>query len=85
MKVASQKAHMCRERAVAARKLADSAPTLAQREAARAAEQQWLRSARLYELMDQILSTLVPAETEQQQNEEGQALAQTKPPAVADR
>ncbi len=66
---ASQKARICRERAVAERKLADSAPTLAEREAGRAAEQQWLRFARLYELMDEMLASLSPAETEQQQSE----------------
>ena len=40
----------------------------AEREAGRAAEQQWLRFARLYELMDEMLASLGPAETEQQQN-----------------
>ena len=69
MNAASQKARMSRERAVAARKLADSAPTLAEREAGRAAEQRWLRFARLYELMDEMLASLGPAETEQQQSE----------------
>jgi len=69
MNVASQKARICRERAVAARKLADNAPTLAEREAGRATEQQWLRFARLYDLMDEMLASLGPAaETEQQQN-----------------
>ena len=55
---------MCRERAVAARELADRATSLAEREAGRAAEQQWLRFARLYELMDEMLASLGPAETE---------------------
>ena len=67
MNAASQKASMCRERAVAVRTLADSAPTLAEREEGRAAEQQWLRFARLYELMDEMLASLGPVETEQQQ------------------
>ena len=67
MNAASQKARMCRERAVAARKLAESAPTLAERDARRAAEQQWLRFARLYELLHEMLTSLGPAETEQQQ------------------
>ena len=74
LKPASQKARMCRERAVAARKLAESAPTLAERDARRAAEQQWLRFARLYE-MDEIIASLGPTETEQQQDEESQARA----------
>jgi hypothetical protein len=67
VKTASQKASICREHAVAVRKVADSAPTLAEREAGRAAEQQWLRFARLYELMDEIIASLGPAEPEQQQ------------------
>jgi len=62
------KSRLCRERAVAARSLADNAPTLAEREAGRAAEQQWLRFARLYELMDEILASLGPTESEQQGN-----------------
>jgi hypothetical protein len=65
MNAASHKAYLCRERAVAVRKLADSAPTLAEREAGRAVEQQWLRFARLYSLMDEMLASLGPAETEQ--------------------
>ena len=40
---------------------AASAPTLAEREAGRAAEQQWLRFARLYELMDEMFAFLGPA------------------------
>ena len=68
MKAPSHKAGICREHAVAVRKLADSAPTLAEREAGRAAEQQWLRFARLYDLMGEILASIGPAETEQQQN-----------------
>jgi hypothetical protein len=55
---------MCRERAVAVRQQADSASTLAERAAARAAEQQWLHFARLYELMDEMFATLGPAETD---------------------
>ena len=69
MNAASQKARMCRERAVAARELDDRATSLAEREAGRAAEQKWLRFARLYELMDEMLASLGPAETEQQQSE----------------
>ena len=40
---------------------AASAPTLAEREEGRAAEQQWLRFARLYELMDEMFASLGPA------------------------
>ena len=65
------KSRLCRERATAARKLADSATTVAEREAGRAAEQKWLRFARLYELMYEVLASLGPSESEQQGNVEG--------------
>jgi hypothetical protein len=66
--VASEKARMCQERAAAARQLADRATSLAEREAGRATEQQWLRHARLYQLMDEMLGSLGLAETEPQQS-----------------
>ena len=65
LKYGIPKARMCHEHAVAARKLADGAPTLAEREAGRTAEQQWLRFARLYELMDKMFASLDPAEAQQ--------------------
>ena len=64
MTVASQKARLCQERAVAVRQLADSALSLEEREAGRANEQKWLRFARLYGLMDEILGKIDPAEAE---------------------
>jgi hypothetical protein len=69
--VASQKARMCHERAVAARKQADSAPSLAEREEGRAIEQKWMRFARLYGLMDEILSSVGPIEAEGETVSEG--------------
>ena len=68
MTAASEKARMCRERAAAAQQRADNELSLEERAAGRATEQQWLRFARLYELMDEMLASLGPAETEQQQN-----------------
>jgi len=68
MTVASEKARMCRERAIAARQEADRGRSLQEREAGRAAEQQWLRNARLYQLMDEVFLSLGLAETEPQQN-----------------
>ena len=64
MTTASQKARMCRERAAAARQQAESGPSLAEREDARTTEQHWLRVARLYELMDEVLAFVDQAETE---------------------
>jgi hypothetical protein len=69
--VASQKARMCQERAVAARQQADSAPSLAEREAGRAIEQKWVRFARLYALMDEILSSVGPIEPDRESVSEG--------------
>ena len=68
MTVASEKARMCRERAIAARQEADRGRSLQEREVGRAAEQQWLRNARLYQLMDEVFLSLGLAETEPQQN-----------------
>ena len=61
---------MCRERALAERHRADSGLSLEERAAGRANEQQWLQFARLYQLMDEMLASLGPPETDQQQSEE---------------
>ena len=64
MTTASQKARMCRERAEAARQQAESGLSLAEREEGRTTEQHWLRVARLYDLMDEVLAFVGRAETE---------------------
>jgi len=66
--VASEKARMCRERAAVARQQADTGLSLQEREAGRAAEQQWLRNALLYQLMDEVNRSLGLAGTDPPQN-----------------
>ena len=68
MTAASEKARMCRERAAVARQQADRGRSLQEREAGRAAEQQWLSNARLYQLMDEVNRALGLAGTDPQQN-----------------
>jgi len=55
---------MCQERAVAVRQKTDIALSLEEREAGRAVEQKWLRFARLYALMDEILANVDTPERE---------------------
>jgi len=57
----SQKARMCHERAATARQQDENGLTIAKREQWRVIEQRWLRFARLYELMDEVLPIVDPS------------------------